>query len=209
MLPSVANRFDLTPRQGVAGLLRNGGRFPLERVADLRRNEWPIWSGKRIDARASLRVSSQQRQTAPLQVPSTPGAFACAAQTSPTLHSRADACADGHRSHSVSSMPKGNPDLPCPTTHPGTTGFFVMVDQRSNPHVFAPLCARASALVRRLSSIYVFSAHILLRCASWLQSVLRSNAAWSSHDYQRRCVCSGQRPRYNPHRQPLPLHPTL
>ena len=104
---------------------------------------------------------------------------------------------------------KGNPDLPCPTTHPGTTGFFVMVDQRSNPHVFAPLCARASALVRRLSSIFVFSAHILLRCASWLQSVLRSNAAWSSHDYQRRCVCSAQRPRYNPHRQPLPLHPTL
>jgi hypothetical protein len=58
-----------------------------------------------------------------------------------------------------------------------------MVDQRSDPHVFAPLCAKTSAPVRRISSIYVFSAHLLLRCASWLQSVLSSNAAWSSHDH--------------------------
>jgi hypothetical protein len=52
-----------------------------------------------------------------------------------------------------------------------------MVDQRSDPHVFAPLCAKTSAPVRRISSIYVFSAHLLLRCASWLQSALSSNAA--------------------------------
>jgi|SRR5688500_5754906 len=164
---------------------------------------------QRLHARASLRVSCQQRQRAPLQVPSTPGAFACAAQTSPTLHSPADACADRHRSHSMSSMPKGNPDLPCPTTHSATPGFFVMVDPRSNSHVFPPLCARASASVRRVSSIYVFSAHLLLRCVSWLQSVLCSNTACSSHDHQRCFVCSGSCPRYNPHRQPLLLHPTL
>jgi hypothetical protein len=63
-----------------------------------------------------------------------------------------------------------------------------MVDQLSGPYIFAPRCPRASAPVRRIASIDVVSAHLLLRCANWLQSVLSSNASWSSHDYQRRHV---------------------
>ncbi len=84
-----------------------------------------------------------------------------------------------------------------------------MIAQHLNSHVFLVLCARANAPVRRVSSLYVFSAHLLLRCVSWLQSVINSNAAWSSYDHQRCYICSAQSPRYNPHRQPLLLHPTL
>ena len=36
-----------------------------------------------------------------------------------------------------------------------------MIAQRSNSHVFPALCARANASVRRISSLYVFSAHLL------------------------------------------------
>jgi hypothetical protein len=142
-------------------------------------------------------------------VPSTLGALACAAKASPTLHSRADARTDRYRSHSVSSLPKRNPGLACSTARPDTPGFFVMIAQHPNSHLFPVLCARANPSVRHVSSLYVFSAHLLLRCLSCLQSVVSSNTAWSSHHHQRCYVCSGQCPRYNPHRQSLLLHPTL
>jgi hypothetical protein len=67
----------------------------------------------------------------------------------------------------------------------------------------------SNAPVRHVSSLYVFSAHLRLRCVSWLHPVASSNTARSSHDHQPRYVCSGPCPRYNPHRQPLLLHPTL
>ena len=129
------------------------------------------------------------------------------AKASPKVHSRADARTDRYRSHSVSSLPKRNPGLPCSTAHPGTTGFFVMIAQPPNSHFLPVLCARANASLRLVSSLYVFSAHLLLRCVRWLQSVVSSNTAWSSHDHQRCYVRSGQCLRYNPHGQPLLLRP--
>jgi hypothetical protein len=99
----------------------------------------------------------------------------------------------------MSSMPKGNPDLPRPTAHPATSGFFVMIAQRSNSHVFPVLCARANASVRRVSSLYVFLAHLLLRCVSWLQSVVSSNTAGSPHRPPAlRCLLSSMSPLQSP-----------
>jgi hypothetical protein len=37
----------LPPKGGVAGMLRNGGRFAPEWVAEIGRNQWPEWSGIR------------------------------------------------------------------------------------------------------------------------------------------------------------------
>jgi hypothetical protein len=56
-----------------------------------------------------------------------------------------------------------------------------MIAQHPNSHFFPVLCARANASVRRVSSLYVFSAHLLLRFVRWLQSVLSSNTAGSPY----------------------------
>lgn len=58
-----------------------------------------------------------------------------------------------------------------------------MIAQLPNSYVFSVLCAKANEWVRRVSSLYVFSAHLLLRRVRWLQSVVSSNTAWSSHDH--------------------------
>jgi NhaP-type Na+/H+ or K+/H+ antiporter len=56
-----------------------------------------------------------------------------------------------------------------------------MIAQLPNSYVFSVLGAKANESVRRVSSLYLFSAHLLLRCVRWLQSVLSSNTAWSPH----------------------------
>jgi hypothetical protein len=131
------------------------------------------------------------------------------AQAPPEVGSRADARTYRHRSLTMPSMPKGNSGLPCQPARSCTMGFFVMIDQRPNWHVFPTLCTRANASVRRVSSLHLFSAHSRYRCASELQSVGNSNHARMSHDQQQCDVCSGRYPPYNPHRQSSLLHPTL
>jgi hypothetical protein len=84
-----------------------------------------------------------------------------------------------------------------------------MFAQLPNSYVFSVLCAKANESVRRVSSLYVFSAHLLLRCARWLHSVLRSNTAWSPHRPPALLGLLSSMSPYNPHRQPLLLHPTL
>jgi len=47
-LSSVAYQLRPKSPKGVAGMLRNGGRFAPEWVAGIGRNQWPEWSGIRI-----------------------------------------------------------------------------------------------------------------------------------------------------------------
>jgi hypothetical protein len=88
-------------------------------------------------------------------------------------------------------------------------GFFVMIAQRNYWHVFPALGNSATASVRLLSSLYLFSADFHFGHANQLSSMINSNAARSSHDPQCCDVCSARCLAYNPHKQPSLLHPTL
>jgi hypothetical protein len=77
------------------------------------------------------------------------------AQAPQKISSRTDARTHRYRYHAMPSMPKGNSGLACRTARPRTMGFFVMIAQRINGHVFPALCNSANASVRLLSSFYL------------------------------------------------------
>ena len=88
-------------------------------------------------------------------------------------------------------------------------GFFVMIAQRTNGHVFPALANSANASMRLVSSFYLFCADFLFGRANQLHSLIDSNAArcftiTSTAMFARLTALV-----YNPHRQPSLLHPTL
>jgi hypothetical protein len=88
-------------------------------------------------------------------------------------------------------------------------GFFVMIAQRTNGHVFPALGNSANASMRLVSSFYLFSGDFHFGRANQLTSRVNSNAARASHNHQCCDVSSAHCPRYNPHTQLPLLHPTL
>lgn len=158
---------------------------------------------------SSFRLSGQPIQKPSLQVPSTPRPQSRFAQALQKISSRADAPTHRHRYHSMPSLPKGNSGFPFEPAGSRTMGFFVMIAQRTKTRVIPPLCARANVSVRLGCSFYLFSAHSYFGRACPLSSLVNSNAARSSHDHPCCNACVARCPRYNPHRQPSLLHPTL
>ena len=142
-------------------------------------------------------------------MPSTPRPWSHCAQAPLKISSRADAPTHRHRYHSMPPMPKGNFGLPCRPARPSTMGFFVMIDQRRKDRLFASLYARAHASVRPVLLLHVWLADSLFRFATRSQPIVASKTARPCQNPLRCYVCLTRCPRYNPHRQPSLLHPTL
>ena len=160
-------------------------------------------------ARASLRFLGQPIQRPSIKVPSTPRPQSHCAQAPHTLSSGADAPTHRHRYHPMPSMPKGNSALPCQPACSCTMGFFVMIDQQTKDRAVAPLCARASASVRPVLSLYPFLPRSRLCFATRSRPIVALKTARYFHYQWCSYVCFSQPPSYNPHRQTSLLHPPL
>jgi hypothetical protein len=84
-----------------------------------------------------------------------------------------------------------------------------MFAQRPNSLLFQALDARANALVRPVSSFYIFLAHSHFAGTPHLRSPVNSKAAYSLYDHHHGDVGSPPCQGYNPHRQPSLLLPPL
>jgi Putative transposase len=154
---------------------------------------------QKLRARASLRFFGQPIQRPSLKVPPTPGPWSRSAQAPLQISPRADAPTHRHRYHSMPPVPKGNSSLPCQPARLCTMGFFVMIAQRPKIHVFAALCAKASASVRPVLSLHPFLPRSRLCFATRSRPILASKIARPCQNPLRCYVCSA-RCRYNPHR---------